>query len=176
MRKTKVITIEADCRDKGKSFFIREKSAVEAERWAGRALSALSRHGVLLDDEFLNSGMAGLVVAGIESLKRLPFEEAEPLLNDMLSCVRFVPDKNQKDAATGYPLMRPLLLGDDDEDGDIEEVSTLLHIRGEVLELHLGFSIAAVLSNMAAAVEARRQAMQTSPTQSEPSLEADTPA
>jgi hypothetical protein len=44
------------------------------------------------------------------------------------------------------------MLGDDINDGDIEEVRTLLLLRGEVLELHLGFSITAALSGLSAAV------------------------
>ncbi len=163
MRKWKTITIDADNRDKGKTFLLLEKPAMQTEKWGARAVSALSRHGIMLEDEFLNAGAAAVFAAGVESLKRLPFEELDPLMDEMLSCITFVPDAKNVNPDTGRPMSRPLVLGDDKTDGDIAEVGTLLKLRGEVLELHLGFSIAAVLSNMAAAVNLRRQSMSTSP-------------
>lgn len=177
MRKFKVVTIDGDQknRDKGKSFLIREKSAFETEKWCARALSALSRSGVEIDEDMLQAGAAGLFFTGIEALKRLQFEEAEPLMDEMLSCITFVPDVN-KIGENGRPLSRPLMLGDDEDDGDIEDVGTLTKLRGEVIELHLGFSMAAVLSTMAAAVNLRQQATPTSLEASEPSSPQAMPA
>lgn len=175
MRKHQIVEITADGRDKGKKFLIVEKSAFETEKWAARALSALSRTGVEVDEELIASGAIGLVVVGLEALKRLPFEEAEPLMDDMMTCVSFIPDAKQV-LENGRPYSRKLARGDDEDEGDIAEVATLLKLREEVLELHLGFSVTAALSTMAAAVSSRRQASSTSLDASAPSSPPAAPA
>lgn len=153
MRKSKVLTITADGRDRGKSFLIVEKSAFETERWATRALLALSRAGADVPEDTLHAGALGILIAGLGGLRQLPFDDAEALLAEMMPCVSFVPDVGVKDPSNpDRPLCRPLLFPDERGDGDIEELQTLLKLREEVLELHLGFSPAAVLSDLAAAV------------------------
>lgn len=149
MRKHAVVTIEAEGRDKGKTFLVLEKSAYEAEKWATRALLALSRNGVEVPEEAMNAGALGILIAGLAGFKQMRFDDAEPLLDEMLTCISFVPDVSKLDPVNGRPLARPLITGDD---GDIDEVTTLLKLRGEALELHLGFSVNAVLSSLAAAV------------------------
>jgi hypothetical protein len=67
---------------------------------------------------------------------------------------------------TQRPVTRPIALGDDFNDGDVAEISTLWRLRQEVLELHLGFSIAAVISQLTAAL--RNSSQQSSPTSPEP--------
>lgn len=151
MRQHKVVTIVTEGRDKGKSFLLVEKSAFEAEKWATRALMALSRAGVEVDDDAIGAGSLGILLAGLDAFKALPFDEAEPLLDEMLTCISFVPDTGSIDPNSGRPFCRALMRGDDYNDGDIAEVSTLLKLRSEVLELHLGFSVTAALSNLAAA-------------------------
>lgn len=170
MRKHVVIKIEAEGRDQGKSFLIVEKSAYDAERWATRALMALSRAGVEVGDETIRSGAVGILIAGLEAFKALPFEDAEPLLDEMLSCIAFVPDPDKIDPNSGRPLSRPVLRGDDFNEGDIEDVATLLKLRSEVLELHLGFSIAAALSNLAA-LAGIGSSQRTSPTSPQPAAQ-----
>lgn len=161
MRKHKTIVIDIEGRDKGKAFLIVERSAYDAEKWATRALMALGRSGIDVPPEAMQAGALGLLLVGIEAFKRMPFEDAEPLLDEMMACVTFVPDPGKIDANTGRPISRPLLQGDD---GDLEEVSTLLKLRSEVIELHLGFSLAATLSNLAAAAQASNQSgISTSP-------------
>lgn len=164
MRKHKTVTIDADGRDKGKSFLIVEKSAWETEKWAARALFALSRSGAEVPDETLRAGALGILAAGLEAFKRMPFEDAEPLLDEMMDCVHFVPDASAKDPLSGLPATRALMPADQFNDGDIAEVATLLKLRAEVLELHLGFSITAALSGLAqAAVTSSRPNSPTSP-------------
>lgn len=153
MRKFETITITAEGRDHGKSFLVVEKPAYEAEKWATRAVMALSRAGAEVPDEAIQAGALGILIAGVQAFKVLPFDEAEPLLDEMMSCVHFVPDVSKVDPLSGRPLTRALQAGDDFNDGDIAEVATLLKLRSEVLELHLGFSIAAALSNLAAAAK-----------------------
>lgn len=172
-RKTKTLTIKAEGRDLGKSFLIVEKSAYDAEKWATRALLALSRAGATVDEDAIASGALGILATGLDAFRVLPFEEAEPLLDEMMGCVHFVPDPARVDEMSGRPVTRPLMRPDEFNDGDIEEVATLIQIREEVLSLHLGFSLAAVLSSMAATLRTSRQNTSTSPAPAEP---ASTPA
>ncbi len=130
MRKEIDITITSEGRDKGKVFHIKEKSAVEAERWALRVLRGIAKSGAdlpMLDPESLqNGGMQMLFMIGLQAAISLEFEESEILMDEMLQCVSVKPSPN---------IERPLLPED-----DIEEVSTLIWLRKEVLDLHMGFS------------------------------------
>lgn len=131
MRKTADITITDEGRDKGKVFRLREMSAMQAEKWAARALLALAKSGVDIPDEISEMGMAGMVALGIKSLVGVSFRDAEPLLDEMLGCIKIVPDPARPQ------IERPLI------DGDIEEVRTLVTLRKEVFTLHTGFSLPA---------------------------------
>lgn len=170
-RKTKVLTITTDGRDRGKSFLIVEKSAYDAEKWATRAMLALSRAGATVGEDAIASGALGILATGLDAFRVLPFEAAEPLLDEMLTCVHFVPDPAKVDEMSGRPVTRPLMPPDDFNDGDIEDVATLIQIREEVLSLHLGFSLAAVLSSMAAKLRISQQNTSTSPAPVEPASE-----
>lgn len=130
MRKEKYVTIDAEGRDKGKMFFIKEMPASQAERWAFRAFQALARTGADLPDTVAGSGMAGIAVVGLKALGTMPYLEAVELMEEMFSCIRIVRDKNHPE--TAFPLMEE----------DIDEISTRLFLRGEVFELHTGFSFA----------------------------------
>jgi hypothetical protein len=129
-RRTKTITIphkEKDNRDEGKTFFLQEMGAVQAEKWAMRVLIAISGPGTKIPNK---AGLASLAEAGMSlftMLGNIRWEQAEPLLNEMMQCVM------RKESAT---VIRPLV------EEDIDEITTLLMLRREVLELHLGFSLA----------------------------------
>lgn len=138
MRKTKTVSIDAEGRDRGKTFLITEMPAAQAERWAMRALMAVADAGIDLPESAASAGMAGVAAIGIRAIFRIPFEKAEPLMNEMMGCVQFVWDKRKN-------LTRPLVDDGTDED-DIEEVATRLLLRSEVFELHTGFSMAAAIS------------------------------
>lgn len=139
MRKVATVVIAADNRDKGKTFVITEMPASRAEKWATRALIAISRAGVDMPDDIAAAGMAGLAVVGFQAITRVAFADAEPLLDEMMACAVFVPNPAQ-----------PLVFRDIRED-DVEEVSTLAKLRDEVVHLHTGFSPAAELSRLATA-------------------------
>ncbi|MEX3614235.1 MAG: hypothetical protein VB141_10900 [Burkholderia gladioli] len=124
MRKTATITIDAEGRDKGKVFVITELSAYDSEEWAGRALFALMNAGVEIPENIAEAGLAGVAALGIQSLTRLPFEAAKPLLDKMLECIQIQPSSS---------VVRNLI------EGDVEEVATLIRLRKEVLGLHLDF-------------------------------------
>lgn len=125
MRKELTITIDAEGRDKGKSFFITELSAMRAEEWATRAIFAMMNAGVEIPEDIASAGLAGIAALGIQALSKVSFDAAKPLLDEMLSCVQFQPSPK---------VVRPLA------EGDIEEVSTLIRLRKEVLGLHINFS------------------------------------
>ena len=115
-------------RDKGKVFVLTEMDAFRAESWAARALLAVLKGGQLdLPDGFEKTGMAGMAELGLKALAGLSWEDAQPLLNEMLECVQIMPDPSK-----AY-LSRPLIKE------DIEDVSTLLKLRAEVWKLHVGF-------------------------------------
>lgn len=139
MRKTKIVTITAEGRDKGKSFLIKEMPARRGEDWAARALLAVADAGINIGDIDPASGLAGLAVAGLRALKSVSFDTLEPLMNEMMLCVRIMPDPAHPE------LIRDLIDRGQDDD-DIEEVATRVELRREVFEIHTGFSLPGVRS------------------------------
>src|SRR6185312_7551249 len=67
-RKTEIINVTSEGRDKGKQFIITEMPALRAERWAFRALLALAHSGVQLPEGAADGGMAVLASAGLQAL------------------------------------------------------------------------------------------------------------
>lgn len=131
MRKTVTITIDAEGRDKGKIFVLTELSAYESEEWATRALFAMMNAGVEIPDDIAAAGLAGVAALSLQSLSRVSYEQARPLLDKMLECIQIQPSPR---------VLRALV------SGDIEEVATLFRLRKEVLDLHLSFFTAAAPS------------------------------
>ena len=127
MRKEIDITITDPGRDEGKTFHIREMPATRAEKWAMRALLAVARSGVDLPDDFTGMGMQGIAIVGIRAITKITFEDAEPLLDEMMECVTIKPDPRNPG------IMRALI------EGDIEEIATLVTLRQEVINLHVSF-------------------------------------
>jgi hypothetical protein len=147
-RREKVVTIAADNRDKGKSFLIREMSADAGEWFAIRAMIVMGNAGTSLPDGAGEAGMAGLAaveaVKGAASamllvgLRMLPGVDPialRPLLDEMKGCIQYKPPGNLP--------VQSLMDGDHSQ---IEEIATWLQLRAEVLELHLGFSVAGIAS------------------------------
>jgi len=129
-RKEITVTIDAEGRDRGKQFIIREMSAMKAEKWAARAMLALMRSGIEVPQDVAEAGLSGIAAMGLRALAGIHFEEAEPLMAEMMACVEYIPDRSR-------PMVKRPLVED-----DIEEVLTILRLREEVLSLHVGFSIA----------------------------------
>lgn len=142
-RKVETLVIDAAGRDKGKHFVITEMSAVAAEKWAWRALSAVARAGVEIPEDIAGAGMAGIAAIGIRAITTLAFADAEPLLDEMMACAVFMP-------SPAKPAVTRAIRED-----DIEEPVTVLRIRDEVVKLHLGFSVAANLLALGAAAKER---------------------
>lgn len=156
MRKSKIIEIDADNRDKGRAYLLTEMGAVAAEKWATRALLALAKSGVEVPDEAVQAGAAAILSAGVTAFRSIAFDDAEPLLDDMMRCVQFVPDRSKLDPLSAQPIARPLI------EDDIDEVTTLFRLRSEVIELHLGFSVTATLSRLADRIQENSSATPTS--------------
>lgn len=164
-RKTKQLTIDAEGRDAGKIFLLTEMPASRAEKWATRALLAMARSGEDISQDAIKAGFLAVMLVGVHKLLSMDFADAEPLLDEMMACVEALP---------GGPggVARPLI------EDDIEEVSTRLLLRSEVLELHVGFSVIANLRTFGRS--AMRQMddslnSSTSPPSSEPSSLVGTP-
>ena len=158
-RKELDVVITADGRDRGKTFHIMEMSATRAEKWATRALLAIAHTGVDLGPNVMGQGMAGIAVAGIRALSSLRYEDAEPLLDELFTCVTIKPDARN-------PNVTRMLIED-----DIEEVATRVQLKMEAINLHINFSQVAGLSTSGSAAttsESLSPNIQTSPAPSQP--------
>jgi hypothetical protein len=136
-RRTRIVSITAQGRDFGKQFLLTEMPADQAERWALRAFLALANANVKLPDGAADAGMAGIAATmetgallkqGIQSLAGLSYAQVGDLLDEMFTCIQFQPPN-------GMP-PQPLWSG---ENSQIEEVSTRLKLRWEVVQLHTDF-------------------------------------
>lgn len=130
-RKIQQVTIEAEGRDKGKVFVVQEMPATQAEKWAMRAFLALVKGGAEIPDDVAEAGLAGLASLGVKALNGMSFSDAEPLMDEMFTCVKIMPDPTRPN------VVRDLL------ETDIEEIATRLRLRKEVLALHFDFFTAA---------------------------------
>lgn len=136
MRKTKLVTITDEGRDQGKTFKITEMPASQLEEWSTRALIAIFAGNVPADVMQISrtSNAAALASVFGSALQGLSWETVKPLYRELLSCVAFVPSReNQANPANTIPLTPNNL------DNFIEEVTTLYKLRLEVLEVNLGF-------------------------------------
>ena len=135
-RRTVNVPITFEGRDKGKVFRITEMPASQGERWGEKFVFALGRAGIQVPPDVMQSGFAGAAIYGAQSFISMNFGDARELLDEMFTCITIIPDP------AGHPEMTRLLVEE-----DIEEISTRLFLRQEVLSLHLGFSVAVALSN-----------------------------
>lgn len=120
-----VITHEvvAENRDKGKRFVITEMSAVQAHKWATKALFAILNSGAEIPDEMVKMGLPGIAAAGMGAISSIPYAVAEPLLDELMGCVKIAQDL----APEGRALMPE----------DIEEITTIFDLQGKVLQMHI---------------------------------------
>ena len=126
-RKVDTFTVSKENRDKGKSFTLTEMSAYDGERWALRAILAITNTGAAVPAEALEAGMAGLAVVGIQAMGLLKADTVQPLLDELWACVKYQPN--------------PKTLARQPMENDIEEVSTRVDIYQALLKLHTGFSM-----------------------------------
>jgi hypothetical protein len=160
-RKTALVTIDADNRDRDKRFLITEMPAMRAERWFRQLVAKLAREGIKMPAEIATAGMAAL--PSFPLLTYLSWIDDEVLVGEVMACVQCHPP--------GSPLPRAV------RETDTEEIATLIQLKMEVVALHVGFSLAVVLWSvmpaLAAVMNLEQPAMpapssdiQTSPTPS----------
>src|ERR1700678_4782350 len=93
-RRSKIVTIhDKASRDNGKSFFLTEMPSRPAEVWALKVLTMVAQSGADIPDAMQIGGMAGLMTLGIQTmLGGINFTPIILLLDEMMGCVRFIPD------------------------------------------------------------------------------------
>lgn len=137
-RRTKIVAIsDPNSRDHGKHYLLVEMDAMRGEWFAIRAGLLLAEAGIDVGEV---QGFQALAIAGITSLAKIKAEDLKPLLDEMLSCVQIIPDISFPDNRRRISMV-----------GDISEVSTLLKLRLELFELHVGFSLPGVGSKASTA-------------------------
>lgn len=135
-RQTKLIEIKAEDgakagRDEGKKYLITEMSAEQAEWWAFRALQGVALAEFDFGDMFardesgnLQTPLADLAAKGIKAVMGIDPQKAKPLFDEMMQCVSIpIAGGAERD-------MLP---------SDIEEISTRIRLRKEILAMHIGF-------------------------------------
>lgn len=141
-RRTAVVVIEAEGRDKGGVFTITEMAAIPATEWFIRAMQILARSGADVPADIFAQGAAGFVTLGIGTvvtgLGKAPWFEVKPLLDELLTCITSYQPPGGQVALTNWNAFA----------GQIEEPATILQLHEEVVSLHLGFSLAARLSTL----------------------------
>lgn len=135
---------EPENRDAGKVYLITEMPAEQGEEWAYRALCALARAGAQMPPGMIGTDERGnpVITASMqvlasfffEALAGIPWEQAKPLLDEMMGCVQYLPDPGKPQ------VVRPLIRD------DTEEISTRMILRKEVFKLHTDFFMSAVRS------------------------------
>lgn len=145
-RKHEIVTVPSweGNRDAGSQFLITEMSAAAAEKWGLRAFLLLKGSGERIPDSVAGLGMVGVAIIGLNVFLQgnIKPEDLEPLLDEMMECVKKVRDPRKPELAT------PLVSED-----DIEEVATRLWLRSEILRIHTGFSPAESLSKLISAIQ-----------------------
>jgi hypothetical protein len=123
-------------RDIGKIFKLTEWPAAKAENWAFRMMLSANKGAGELPLNLAGIGMEGIAILGINTFLRGNIDPGMliPLLDELLECVQYARDK-----------AKPEII-DKLQESDIEEVATRMWLRGEVLALHLNFSVSAALS------------------------------
>lgn len=128
--KTKEVTIAAaeDNRDSGKKFLLTEMPALKAEKWARHAASAVNRSDLDVREEIKQLGMLGFYLAGFQALAGGDVDQVDVLMDQMLPQIQIIEPKVTR-------ALTP-------DGGDIEEITTIILLRKELLELHMGFTFA----------------------------------
>lgn len=134
-RQTTTYTVTDEGRDNGKTFLLTEMPSSQAEAWAIRTLLALAKSGVDIPDSE-NLSLAKMAEVGFKAISGLNWDVAKPLLDEMFSCIRIIPD-----------ISKPHVVRDLIEQ-DIEEVKTRMMLRIEVWKLHTDFLKAVDLSGL----------------------------
>lgn len=125
--KVATIRLTDENRDHGKAFVITEMPAMQAWKWGIKTLGAMTRGGAEIPGEIIKMGIIGVLALGVFRIGYIAWVELEPLLDELMTCVTFMPNPTQPEVT------RPLF------PGDVEEPETLNRLAQEVFALHTGF-------------------------------------
>ena len=114
-------------RDSGKTFRIKEWPALRTEHWIMRAVFGLGRAGVELPPEILSLGAAPTAYAIASQVMKMPSRLGVKLADELMECVTIVEPKATRSLV----------------ENDIEDFSTRLWLKGQVLKLTFGFFLPA---------------------------------
>lgn len=136
MARNKKLVVIKEGRDKGKGYLITEMDPFRGEKWATRLLLAAAEGGMDVPDGFdvTTAAMAKLAPMVMLAIAKAKWETLEPLLNEMLGCVEYMPKPDE-------PMSKLPLAAVEDA---IEDVKTIVTIRKEWIALHMGFSWAEI--------------------------------
>ena len=118
------ITITDEGPDKGKRFVIRKLNGAAAEDIFARVVLTLAKAGTEVPLDLFSLKSGDVVRLLLDGLRRVPWEEAKPLLNMMMGCV----DRLHADGTGALPLTVD----------DCDELRTRLLLRRKVFELNAG--------------------------------------
>ncbi len=127
------VTIK-DGRDAGKVFHIKEWPAIRTEAWVLRAALGLGRAGVQIPPEILQMGAGPTALAIASQAMKIPSRLGLKLADELMECVTIVEPK----------VTRSLVAN------DIEDLSTRLWLKGQVLKVLFGFFADAAFQNLKA--------------------------
>lgn len=134
-RKTATVVIDSEGRDFGKQFTIEELPAYQAEEWFHRAMMLLARAGTEVPHDIFHHGAMGFATLGmgavLSGLSKAPWTEVKALLDEMLVCLKSFRAPGAEASVNGLGSIK----------SQIEEPSTFIKLREEIISLHLGFSI-----------------------------------
>jgi hypothetical protein len=114
-------------RDSGKTFHLKEWPATRVEDWVLRAVFGLGRAGVEIPPEILQLGAGPTAYAIASQAIKMPSRLGVKLADELMSCVTIAEPK----------VTRSLV------ERDIEDFSTRLWLKGQVLKLMFGFFLPA---------------------------------
>lgn len=161
MLETKTITIEKG-RDAGKTFRIREMSALQLEKWCARALIAIFGSTSDIPPELAQAAQTSNTVAllqhGLKCMTGLTWDKVESLYDELLKQVDVVV---MPDPAKPEVFIR---LHDGNVENHVFSAGTIVRLRGEVLALCLGFSTDGVSLDSLQALLLSRPDSGTTPT------------
>lgn len=152
MREKRIVTID----DAGReiTFSVQQMPALKLEKWIYKTAIQLAKaNGAEIAGESITDAKAAIkkLEAGdkdgsgmgwiIQTVGGLDFDKVEPLLDELLSCVKVIPDANNSAVEMA---LTPATI-----EGQIESPLTLMKIRVETLKVNFSFFSTAVKSKAA---------------------------